>query len=111
MNYRLADWFGVNVIEHKISPNTALPIADKSFDDFMIWHPTFYRQWREFDWDYLFNDLARVASGDEYSAYIRINQPSKAQEEEVLFPTEPLHRSVAKRDHSRSGKAYVLKLN
>ena len=72
VNYLLTHWYGVHVIEHRITPNTPFPVADQSFDDFVMWHPNFYSQWQESDWDYLFADLTRCATRKGSRALIRI---------------------------------------
>ncbi len=110
LNYLMADWYGAQIIEHRITPRVPLPIADRSFDDFTIWHPNFYSQWGEADWDYFLDDLNRCSTGNASAAYIRINQEKKLRGDDFLFPIEPLNQSVAKRDHGRAGKAYVLNL-
>ena len=73
LNYLLTQWHNVQVLEHAISPHVPLPIEDDSYDDFSIFHPTFYRRWKEADWDFLLSDLSRCATKDKSKLYVKVN--------------------------------------
>jgi predicted RNA methylase len=73
LNYLLTQWHNVQVLEHAISPRVPLPVEDHSYDDFSILHPTFYRRWKEPDWNFLLSDLSRCATKKKSKLYIKIN--------------------------------------
>ncbi len=71
--YVLTKWHNVQVLEHTMSPQVSLPVEDRSYDDFSIFHPTFYRRWKESDWDFLLSDLSRCATKEKSRLYIKIH--------------------------------------
>ena len=74
-SYELTQWYHVDVIEHAIAPSKPLPLLERSLDDVVIFNPTFYKQWREQDWDFLFDELTKCVTKDESELYIKINTP------------------------------------
>ena len=113
LNYQMARWYGVRVIEHTIEARAPLPIEDGSYDDFVIFGPTFYRDWQEADWDFLFADLRRGASGDASALYLRVSTPKKKKKEglDYLFFRDVLDRAIARQKHQQLDKrSYLLAL-
>jgi hypothetical protein len=110
LNYQMARWYGVRVIEHRIEPRSALPIEDGSYDDFAIFAPTFYRDWQETDWGFLFADLRRGASGDASTLYLRVSTEKKRKGKgpEVLFSHDG---AIARQKyHQLDERSYFLQL-
>lgn len=111
LKYSLADWYNIHVIEHEIEAGVPFPIADRSFDHFVMFYPTFYREWTEQDWDRLFSDLTRCASKDDSKLYVRTNTPKLKDEGVVHFSYEEFVLAVEKLSHHLVEKrSYVIDL-
>ncbi len=111
LNYALAKWYGVHVIEHAIERRSPFPLEDRSFDDFVIFHPTFCRAWKEQDWDFLFSDLARCATKKNSRIYMKINTYKMRNSADALCKSDDFFGSIKKLKHREfRDKCYVVNL-
>ena len=111
LNYQLTRWYNVDVIEHEIGPMSPLPMEDLSFDDFVLFYPTFYRKWKARDWDFFFSELDRCATKDDSRVYVKISTPKLRKTNEVQYSIIEFSHSIAGFDHIRVGKrGYVIRL-
>ena len=109
--YLLTEWHNVRVLEHAISPQVPLPVEDHSYDDFSIFHPTFYRRWKEPDWDFLLSDLSRCATKAQSKLYIKINTRKLKDIGGEFYAYGEFFRSVSKLNFTMiQDKHYVVDL-
>lgn len=99
MNYALMAWYGIPVIEHAIRPQTPLPVSDGSFDDFVIFYPTFHRLWTERDWDFLFGELSRCSARADSALYLHINTDKMKKTGRHVFSLPEFAKALEKLEH------------
>ena len=109
--YLLTRWLNVRVLEHDMSPQVPLPIEDHSYDDFSIFHPTFYRRWKESDWDFLISDLSRCATKEKSRLNIKIHTRKLKAIGGDVYVVEEFLRSISKWNSTMiHDKHYVVDL-
>ena len=96
LNYLLTEWHNVRVLEHAILPQVPLPVKDRSYDDFSIFHPNFYRLWKEADWDFLLSDLSRCATRAKSKLYIKVHTRKLKAIGGKYYSFEDLFKSISK---------------
>ena len=109
--YQLTQWYNVEVIEHAIERMVTFPMADRSFDDFTMFYPTFYRRWKREDWDFFISELTRCATKHDTRFHVKISTPKMDETGEVHFSVDEFTRAIARFDHNRVGKrGFVIRL-
>ena len=111
LNYQLTRWYNVDVIEHEIERMLTFPMEDLSFDDFVLFYPTFHNPWKEKDWDFFFSDLTRCATKNDSRVYVQISKPKIRATGEVHFSIDEFFFSIAKLDYKPvDDRGYVIRL-
>lgn len=111
LKYLLPEWYNVECIEHEIEPGVPFPIDDRSFDDFVMFYPTFHRRWKERDWAFLFSDLTRCATKDDSRLNVRMSKPKVKEGGVIQFSDDEFSRAVAGLNHYLiEDRSYVIDL-